>query len=144
MTAQRRPGAQVFLNAGGPVPLIVSQDPSVPEQAPTDSLPPLTDVDVLETAGHLIRHAAGVPCLRMTQLETLVSPKLRERALRASAGFRPDLAGARPVAFTVQREPWRARLASTWSTPGKAFAVSLDFTYSRGSGRWFVTHWALM
>ncbi len=35
MTAQRRPVAQVFLNAGGPVPLIVSQDPSVPDQDPT-------------------------------------------------------------------------------------------------------------
>ena len=144
MTTQRRSNAQVFFNAGGPVPLIVSQDPSVPDQDPTGPLPPLTDAYVLGTAGHLIRHAAGVPCLRVTQLEALVSPKLRGFCLGQCAGFRPDLAGARPVAFRVQRGPWRARLASTWTTPEKAFAVSLDFTYSRGSGRWFVTHWALM
>ena len=144
MTAQRRAGAQVFLNAGGPVPLIVSQDPSVPDQDPTDPLPPLTDAHVLEVAGHLVRHGAGEACLRVTQLEALVSPGLRGFCLRSSAGFRADLVGARPVAFTVQRGPWRARLASTWTTPGKAFAVSLDFTYSRAAGRWFVTHWALL
>ena len=144
MTAQPRPGAQVFLTAGGPMPLIVSQDPRVPDQEPTQPLPPLAEVHVIEVAGHLVRHGAGVPCLRMTQLEALVSPGLRGFCLRESAGFRPDLAGARPVAFTVQRGPWRARLASVWTTPEKAFAVSLDFTYSRSVGRWFVTHWALL
>lgn len=117
----------------------------LPADGHGETLPdaPLSQARALHILGHLVRHAAGQPCLRVTALEPLLDAALRGNVLRAAAGYRPDVAGAQLVAVRGQRSASRrVRYATVWSTRARAVAVTAEFTWVHG--KWLVTHWAIL
>ena len=113
---------------------ITGADPNVPE---------FTDAQGLTLLRYLLAYAAGESTLRITKLEAVLSPLLRGRPVRRTAGLRPDVAGARPVSFRVLRSARRAEFATVWAVGGRGFAATVEATYV-GSGRWLVTNWAIL
>ena len=107
------------------------------------TVPEFTDAAGLTLLRYLLAYAAGEPTLRITKLEALLSPLLRGRPVRRTAGLRPDVAGARPVSFRVLRSARRAEFATVWTAGGRGFAATLEATYV-GAGRWLVTNWAIL
>lgn len=126
-------------------PLTQTHQIHLPATDRDETLPdaPLTQARALHILGHLVRHAAGQPCLRVTALEPLLDAALRGNVLRAAAGYRPEVAGAQLVAVRGQRPgARRVRYATVWSTRDRAVAVTAEFTWLHG--KWLVTHWAIL
>ena len=74
-------------------------------------------------------------------LERYLSVPLRGFPVRQTAGFRPDVSGARPAAFRVRRSARRAEFATVWTAGGRGFAATLEVTYT-DADTWLVTNWA--
>ena len=107
------------------------------------TIPEFTDAQGLSLLRHLLAYAAGDPTVRITVLEAQLSAPLRGFPIRQTAGSRPDVSGARPVAVRVRRSVRRVEFASVWVTAGGGFAATLEVTFT-GAGTWLVSNWAVL
>ncbi len=117
--------------------------PAATDTATDSTIPEFTDAQGLSLLRQLLAYAAGDPTVRITVLEAQLSPLLRGFPVRQTAGFRPDVSGARPVAFRVCRSARRVEFATVWAAAGRGVAATLEVTYT-DADRWLVSNWAIL